>query len=224
MNYPLRLQTLSQRLKKLKCDALAISHLTNVRYLCGFTGTSGLLLITPHETHFITDFRYRAQAQNQVGGHAEVSIAERGLWKETAKIAHKAGFKRVGFEAEHTCVAAWEEIKKLLEPKSSSVSTRRAVEDLRLFKDADEVAIMRQAAQIADETLAEVLEMLRPGLSESEVAAAIENGVRSRGASGLSFETIVASGTRSALPHGVASDKILEHGDLVTIDMGCPLQ
>lgn len=220
MNYPHRLQNLRSRLKKLKCDALVVSHLTNVRYLCGYTGTSGLVLVFGDTTYFITDFRYRTQAQEQVGGHAKIAIADKGLWKEAARIIKKEKLERVGFESEHTSVASWEEIRKLLEPTASPVSTLRAVEELRLFKEAGELAILREAVKIADDTLAEVLGIMRPGLSEREVAAAIENGIRARGGSGLSFDTIVASGARGALPHGVASDKILEHGDMVTIDMG----
>jgi Xaa-Pro aminopeptidase len=224
MNYSRRLQTLRSNLKLLKCDALAVSHGTNVRYLSGFSGSAGMLLVTSDETIFLTDFRYRTQAQNEVGAHARVVIAARGLWREAAKIIKKQGISRVGFEAEHISVATWQEIKKLVEPKSQTIATQRAVENLRLFKDADELAIIRQAVQIADETMAEALELLRPGLSEREVATAIENGVKKRGASGLSFETIVASGTRGALPHGVASDKILETGDMITIDMGARFQ
>jgi Xaa-Pro aminopeptidase len=220
MNYPLRLQKLQLGLKKLKCDALAVSHLTNVRYLSGFTGTSGMILVTPDAAHFITDFRYRSQAQSQVGAFTAVSIAEQGLWKEAAQLAQQRKLKRIGFEAEHTSVAAWEEIQKLLGSDAKTVALRQAVESLRLIKDEDELIVLREAVRIADEALAEVLEILRPGLSEREVAAALETGMRSRGASGLSFDTIVASGGRGALPHGVASDKILEHGDMVTIDMG----
>jgi Xaa-Pro aminopeptidase len=224
MNYPHRLQTLRSQLKTFECDALVITHLTNVRYLCGYTGTSGLVLVLPDAIYFVTDFRYRTQAQEQVGAHAKIAIAGKGLWKEAARIIDQEKAKRVGFESEHTSFASWEEIKELLEPAALPVSIKRAVEELRLFKDEDELEILRHAVKIADDTLAEVLEILRPGLSEREVAAAIESGVRSRGASGLSFDTIVASGARGALPHGVASDKLLEHGDMVTIDMGARYQ
>ncbi|PQV64939.1 Xaa-Pro aminopeptidase/Xaa-Pro dipeptidase [Abditibacterium utsteinense] len=220
MNYSFRLQNLRVQLSKLKCDALAVTHLTNVRYLCGFSGSSAMILITPDAAHFITDFRYRSQAQAQVGAYLKVHIAERGLWQEAAKILKKNGAARVGFEAQHTSVAAWQEIQKLLGQSMETSATSMAVENLRLIKDEDEVKVIRDAVRIADETLAEVLELLRPGLSEREVALAIEQGVRARGASGLSFDTIVASGARGALPHGVASDKLLKNGDMITIDMG----
>ncbi len=219
MDYALRLQNLRGELKRLKCDALAVTHLTNVRYLTGYSGTAGMVVVTRDETLFITDFRYRTQAAQQVGENAKILIAERGLWKRAAQELKKIGPKKLGFEAEHTSVAAWEEIKKLVQP-IETVSTQRAVEDLRLEKGADELQIIREAVRIADEVMMHVLENLRPGLVELEIAAEIEHQIRARGGSGTSFDTIVASGARSALPHGVASEKRLEKGDLVTIDMG----
>ncbi len=224
MNFPFRLQNAAALLPALKCDALAVTHLTNVRYLCGFSGSAGMLLLLPNEAHFITDFRYRDQAKKQVGEGCKIHIAERGLWREAVKTIKKAGVSRVGFEAQHTSVAAWQEIEKLLKKDAKTVATSLAIENLRLFKDADELDIIRQAVAIADETMQEVLAQLHAGQTEREVATLIENGARARGATGLSFDTIVASGARSALPHGVASDKKLEKGDLVTIDMGAKFE
>ncbi len=219
MNYSHRLQNLQKSLKKRKCDALAVTHLTNVRYLTGYTGSAGLVALTPTEIYFVTDFRYRTQAAEQVGKNAKIVIAERGLWPRAAQVFKKIGVSRIGFEAEHTSVAAWEEIQKLVKP-AQTVATKRAVEDLRLQKDDDELKILREAVAIADGAMAAILEFLRPGLSEKEVAAAIEHEVRARGGTGLSFDSIVASGTRGALPHGIASEKRLEAGEMVTIDMG----
>ncbi len=220
MNYALRLQNARALLPSLRCDALAITHLTNTRYLCGFSGSAGMLLLLPDTAHFITDFRYREQAKAQVGELCQIHIATRGLWRQAAVICKKNGASRVGFEAQHTSVAAWQEIKKLLGAGAQTVATSLAVENLRLFKDQGELEIIREAVRIADETMQETLSSLRAGQSEIEVARRIEAGVKSRGASGLSFETIVASGGRGALPHGVASDKTLEKGDMITIDMG----
>lgn len=224
MNYSLRLRNARALLPKFKCHALAVTHLTNVRYLCGFSGSAGMLLLLPDAAHFITDFRYRDQAEKQVGDLCNIHIAERGLWREAATILKKAGISRVGFEAQHTSVAAWQEIGKLLGKSSATVATSLAIENLRQIKDADELHIIREAVRIADETMQETLASLRAGQTEREVAQRIENGVKSRGASGLSFETIVASGARGALPHGVASDKALETGDMITIDMGAKFQ
>lgn len=214
-----RLQNLQSSLKKLKCDAFCVTHLTNVRYLCGYTGSSGMVVLTRDETYFITDFRYRTQAADQIGKQAKIVIAERGLWKRAAQLLKKIGAPRIGFEAEHTSVAAWEEIKKLVAP-AETVSTREVVEKMRLAKDESELKIIREAVRIADESYQAVLGFIKPGLSEIEVAHEIERQIRSRGGSGLSFETIVASGARGALPHGIASPKKLENGDMITIDMG----
>lgn len=220
MDYAHRLDLLRRHLKKLKCEALAVTHLTNVRYLTGFTGTSGMVLVTEGgEDYFITDFRYRGQAMQQVGEFSEVVIADKGPWKEAARLVKKARIGLLGFESEHTSVAVWEDVKKDVTPVQT-VPVKRAVEDMRLFKDADEIAIIREAIRIGDETFAQVLAELRPGLTELEVALRIESTIRELGGQGTSFETIVASGSRSALPHGVASEKVIEKGDMVTIDMG----
>lgn len=220
MNYSARLEKLAQHLKKLRCDAIAVTHGTNVRYLTGFTGTSGMVVVTRGGgRYFITDFRYRTQAANQAGDHTQVVIAEKGLWKEAARLLKKEGCARIGFEAEHTSVAVWEEIKKLVAPAGTVVTTR-AVEDMRLFKEEDELAVIREAVRIADETIQFALGQLRPGRTELEIAALIESKIRELGGQGTSFDTIVASGTRSALPHGVASTKTMETGELVTLDMG----
>ena len=220
MNTSLRLAALRAALKKQAIHALAVTHLTNVRYLCGFTGSSGMLLVSPKHIYFITDFRYAAQAQHQIGDVAEIVIAKHGLWKEAAKIAGKHASHDVGIEAEHMSVATFNQVKALLPKGVHPTATEGVVEALRLAKDEAELSILREAVRIADETFAEALELLKPGISEKAVAAAIESGIKARGGTGTSFDTIVASGMRSALPHGVASDKIIEKGDLVTIDMG----
>ncbi len=226
MNYTARLEAMRRALPRLKCDALVVSNLMNVRYGCGFTGSSGMLAITPDEAFFITDFRYQSQAAQQVQGGYTVVIAERGLWREAArklkarKLKKKAA--RIGFEAAHTSVAALEEIEKQIKPVRA-VATKNAVETLRLHKGEDEVAIIERAVRIIDECFEHICGVLKPGLAEREVADELERQMRLRGASGPSFTTIVASGERGALPHGIASDKKIEPGDMVTIDMGAVL-
>jgi Xaa-Pro aminopeptidase len=215
----LRLHNLRRALVRMNCDALAISNLTNVRYLCGYTGTSGLVLVSATEAFFITDFRYQSQAAQQVSSEYSIVIAEKGLWREAAQLAKKQRWKTLGFEAEHTSVAAWQDLQKELNPVETSPA-RAMVETLRLQKDEAEIAIMRRAVEIIDEVFEYICGVLKPGLSEREVSDELTRQMKLRGASGPSFETIVASGVRSALPHGVASDKILEAGELVTIDMG----
>lgn len=207
-------------MRTLRCDALAVSHLTNVRYGCGFSGSSGLLLVTRTEAYFITDFRYREQAKSQIGDLARVEIASKGLWRHVGELAKKQGWQSVGFEADHVTVAQWRAIEKQLGTGVQTRETENVVEELRARKDDGELAIIREAVRVAHEAFEAILPLIRPGAVELEIAEAIEQEIRARGGSGTSFETIVASGGRSALPHGVASQKRIESGDLVTVDMG----
>src|SRR5438552_2382496 len=126
MDYSSRLDQVQRSLPRLKCQALVISDLTNVRYLCGYTGTAGMVVVLRDSAYFITDFRYQSQAQAQVESRYQITIAERGLWKEAAKLLKKR-VATVGFEAEHTSVATYEEVTKLLQP-ARLVSTKRVVE------------------------------------------------------------------------------------------------
>ena len=219
MNSSLRLDNLRARLPRLKCDAIVVSDLTNVRYLSGYTGTSGMVVVGKDAAWFLTDFRYKSQASQQVPNSFEIVIAEKGLWPEAAKILKKAKVGRVGFEAEHTSVAALEDIEKKIKP-IVAVSTQRVVEDLRLNKDDAEIEIIQRAVKVIDEVFAHICGVLKPGLTELEVADELHHQMRLRGASGPSFDTIVASGVRGSLPHGVASHKKLAAGEMVTIDMG----
>ena len=222
MNYFSRFSLLCAALKTQNCDAIVVSNLTNVRYLCGFTGSAGMIVITRGKAFFITDFRYQEQAASQVPSEYSVAIAKKGLWQEARRIL-KSNLKnksaKIGFEAEHTSVAAWEENKKLFAPVEL-VATSRIVENLRMQKDEGELEIMKRAIRVADEAMEYIFGVLRPGLSEREVSDELLHQIKQRGASGPSFDFIVASGARGALPHGVASDKVLQLGEMVTIDMG----
>jgi Xaa-Pro aminopeptidase len=222
MGYSSRLQALRSRLHHLKCDALVVSNLTNVRYLCGFTGTAGMVVVTPRDAVFITDFRYQSQAAQQVEKSYSTLIAACGLWREAARRLKKLKVERIGFEAEHTSVAALEEIEKLIKP-ARAVATKRVVEDALLCKDEAEIAAIRRAVALIDDCFEYIYGVLKPGISEREVAQELEQRMRACGADGPSFTTIVASGERGGLPHGVASSKKLAAGEMVTIDMGALL-
>ena len=217
MNYSDRLQKLHGKLPSLECDAIVVSNLTNVRYLCGFTGSSGMLIVTRNDAHFISDFRYRSQAAQQVPREYSIVIAEKGLWPQAAILLESAAC--VGFEAEHLSVATMEEVSELM-PQVHLWATKRAVEDLRLIKDTDEIAVIERAVAVIDETFARILRVLDVGQTERFVALELERIMRELGATGPSFEIIVASCVRGALPHGIASEKTLERGDMITIDMG----
>ncbi len=217
MNYSVRLEELRLSLPLFEIDALVVTNATNVRYLCGFSGTSGLLVVTTSQTFFVTDFRYQSQAAQQVPPDCEIRISKNGLWKEAARLLNET--PKIGFEAEHISVAICEEIGELL-PNAELIPTKKIVEELRMLKDADEIVVIERAVAVIDSCYEAIYRVLEPGRTERWVSQQLDVLMRERGASGASFETIVASGIRGSLPHGIASDKVLEKGDMITIDMG----
>jgi Xaa-Pro aminopeptidase len=202
-------------------DAFLVYSDVNRNYLSRFTGTSGAVLLTPKGSLFVTDSRYTLQAQRQVK-HAKLHLQTQSLLVELAGLLKRSGAKRIGFEAGHMTVAQHQWLLTKL-PKAKLLPTRGLVEGLRLTKDGQEQEAMRVAARITDRTIHHILAFIRPGVSENELAAEMEHFMRRQGAEGPSFETIVASGWRSALPHGVASAKRVEKGDFIVIDFGCRL-
>jgi Xaa-Pro aminopeptidase len=214
-----RLSRLMAKARKEGLDAFLVYSDVNRNYLSGFTGTSGAILLRGHRADFITDSRYTLQARRQVKG-AKVQLQTRALLPELAERLKKAGARRVGLEAGQVTLAQAEWLKKAL-PKVEWVPTQGWVEELRKIKDADEREAMRQAARITDQAFAALLPHIKAGVSEERLAALLEHEMRLRGAEGPSFETIVASGWRSALPHGVASPKKIAAGELIVFDFGC---
>ncbi|HEX6988684.1 MAG TPA: Xaa-Pro peptidase family protein [Bacillota bacterium] len=204
---------------ELEVDGLLTFHPPNRRYLSGFTGTAGYVLITADEVVFITDSRYVEQARQQA---ALLEVVQHGddFWETFNEQIRRAGVKRLGFEQEHVSVGWLRRAREHAEA-IEWVATEGVVERLRLIKDDDEIAAIARAQALTEQVLAEVLPMVRPGVREIDLAVELEFRMRRRGASGAAFDFIVASGPRSALPHGVASDRMIERGDLVTFDIGC---
>jgi Xaa-Pro aminopeptidase len=198
-------------------DALLVTHLPNVRYLCGFTGSAGILVVMPRSAVFLTDGRYDEQAHSQVKT-ARVSIARGPALLAAAKVGGRSA--SVGIEAEHLSVASRKLITQHLPKGRRLKDTRGLVESLRMIKDSDEIDFIHQAVEFGSDLLPVGINAIRPGVRETEVAAEIEYAARSRGANAMSFETIVASGPRSALPHGVASDTPIPSNGFVVMDFG----
>lgn len=215
-----RLDRLRASLGEQGLDALIVSHLPNVRYLTGFTGTSALVVIGNREPVLYSDFRYQEQAAQEVGDLARVEIVERDLWAKAIRALTEApGVGAVGYEAERLSVAAG---NRLVEEASGLEArpTTDVVEALRRQKDAGEIASIAEAARLACETLEIVLETVRVGQRELDVAATLEYQLRLRGSEWHPFHTIVASGPRSALPHASTSDRRVESGDWLLLDFG----
>ncbi len=213
-----RLRALREAMRRDGFAALAVTNRKNVRYLTGFTGSAGACLVSPRSAVFITDFRYRFQAAREVSAdyrRAEHSSPLEGIAREMRRLR----VQTLAFEETHLPHAAFRRLRKLakgvrLKPVSG------LVEGLRVCKDAGEVQKLRRGARVNAAALGEIVEKMRPGRTEAEVALDLEVAMRRRGASGPAFDIIVASGPRSALPHGVASSKKLKKGDLITIDFG----
>lgn len=202
-------------------EALLISSPYNRRYISGFTGSSGLVLITGAANYLLTDFRYMSQAPAQAAGFQVVEHAPRAI--ETVKeLLEGAGIGSVYFEQDHVVYSehtAWAKSLGTI----ALLPGRALVEQLRMIKDEQEVAIMQRAALLADQTFDYIAGLLKPGMRESDIALEMEVFMRSRGATSSSFDTIVASGERSALPHGVASERILQANEFVKLDFGALL-
>ncbi|XEC92861.1 M24 family metallopeptidase [Paenibacillus tarimensis] len=213
-----RVRRLQQRLAERNLEAILITSSVNRAYLSGFTGSSGHLLITLHSSKLLTDFRYMTQAPAQAPDFEVIEHSSRPI--DTVKSLLSAdGIKRLGFEQEsvvYSDYAAWSEALQ----GTRLVPVSFVVEQLRMVKDPGEIAVMQEAATLADETFHYIAGLLKPGMRESDIALEIEVFMRSRGAASSSFDTIVASGERSALPHGVASDRIIGSNEFVKLDFG----
>jgi Xaa-Pro aminopeptidase len=223
MDFQARQRNLREHLATTRFDALLISHLPNIRYLCGFTGSAGLLLIEESGSVFFTDVRYDTQAHAEVQA-AKVVIARKSVLAALGEFLsgrrRRARGCTLGIEAEHFTIA---EKKRLAKVKPSGVTLKDApsiVERARMVKDSDELQLIRAAVGLGAKLFERALEVLRPGVKEVEVAAEMELAARRGGAEEMSFPTIIASGARSALPHGRASGQAIAAGGFVVCDFG----
>ncbi|RDE31778.1 aminopeptidase P family protein [Parageobacillus thermoglucosidasius] len=198
-------------------DGMLVTNPYNRRYITGFTGTAGVAVISQDKAVFITDFRYIEQASKQVQGF-EIVKHTGPIVEEVAKQVARLHIQKLGFEQEDVSYATFKAYEQAV--NAELVPTSLVVEKLRLIKSESEIKILKEAAAIADAAFEHILSFIRPGVKEIEVANELEFFMRKQGATSSSFDTIVASGYRSALPHGVATDKVIEKGELVTLDFG----
>jgi len=205
-----------------RLDAVLFFHPPNLRYLCGFTGTDGVLVVDGAGSVFLTDSRYTTQARDQVSADEvrEYSVKLDGI----VDFLKQSTYHRLGFEADTLPFSTVERLRGGVAAKLELVPVGKELQGLRQLKDAGEIAALEQAGRIAAEAFEAVRPMLRPGVAEREIALELEFALRRLGAEDKAFDFIVASGERGALPHGVASDKLLRRGELVTIDFGCRYQ
>lgn len=209
-------------LKKNRIDCLLVTELTHVSYLSGFSGSNGMVLLTPPKAYFLTDFRYMVQAQKEVK-NCSVIIADRELTSELPKLPVFSRKVRLGVEGAYVSLKMHSKLKELL-PKADLRSIENLIESLMLIKDSEEIRRIKKAVRISDRAFSQILDYLKPGAREKDVALELEYIMRSSGADGSAFDIIVASGQRSSMPHGRASDRKLRKGDFVTLDFGASFQ
>lgn len=217
-----RIKRARSLLKKNRVDCLLVTEITHVRYLSGFSGSNGMVVLVPSKAYFLTDFRYMVQAQKEVK-NCTVIIADRELTSELPKLQLFSGKIRVGVEGAYVSLKLQAKLKELL-PKADFRSTENLIESLMLIKDSEEIRRIKKAVRISDQAFSEILDYLKPGAKEKDVALELEYIMRSSGADGSAFDIIVASGQRSSMPHGKASNRKLRKGDFVTIDFGAFFQ
>ncbi|MCU1252796.1 MAG: Aminopeptidase YpdF NP-specific [Edaphobacter sp.] len=229
MNFSLRKRRAATAAKNAGVDGMLVTHLPDVRYLCGFTGSNGALVLAGGRAVLFTDGRYTAQAKAEAVG-TRVVIAKKPAVMAACEWMAAAGVRRCGFDAANTTVAGLETMRKAVAAGASGANAKArrgmfvalgpVVARMREVKDAEEIVKMRAAARVGCELFEGMLTYLEAGLTEAEVAATLEYAARLAGAEGMSFDTIVASGLRSALPHGRATGAKLPKRGFVTLDFG----
>lgn len=217
-----RLQKFREQLNHFNLDGMIITNPQNRRYLSGFTGSAGVLLISSSQAVIVTDFRYWQQVSEQV---KEFTLHRQGpnLWQSVFQCVDGFGWKRVGFEATAVNYYEYQQFTETA-PELEFQPVFDIVEQLRWMKDGTETDILAEAARITDRAWANAIKLLKPKVKEIDLALEFDYQLRLNGAEGSAFPTIVASGVRSALPHGTASNKEIHPGDLIVIDGGALYQ
>jgi Xaa-Pro aminopeptidase len=223
-----RLDRLRATFTKQRVDCLLVSGLANIRYLTGFTGSNALLLVQEDVATFFTDGRYTTQARLEVQGslkarnhNIRVVTAKKGLWPEAIRRLKAKRHFKAGFDSSVSFALSKIILKGLGEKRTRAVSG--IVERLRLVKEESEIAAIRASAELNSKVLAEVLPLVRPGVTERDLAAEVEYRMRRHGAEGPAFETIVAAGEDSALPHAHPTPRAIRGGEFLLFDHGTML-
>jgi Xaa-Pro aminopeptidase len=210
-----RLNLLYQKAREVGVDAFLVTNLSNIRYLCGYSGSNGMLLVTRGGSYFYTDFRYQQQVHEEVRG-ARAVIRERDL-VSSFPVEHTRGIRRLGFEKSFVTYGSYRTLQKQLK-HTRLVPCANLTSGLRAVKDRGELEVIARAAGIADKVLKQILPLVKPGITEKELAAEIDYRFLRFG--GIAFETIVASGPRGALPHAQPGTRKLKKGDGIVFDIG----
>lgn len=213
-------QTIKAMLEQKPLDAVILSNTDNIRYLSGYCGDTGFFFLSEHRAVIMTDFRYIYQVKAEAPECEALDVGSAGYAAAIAKLCEEEGAKRIGYEADHLLCASMEAWKEKL-PEAEFINIEEELGALRIIKTEDELEKLRKAEHIGDLAFEDILNYLKPGVTELEIAARLEYFMKRKGASGNSFDPIVASGVNSSMPHAVPTAKKLEKGDFVTLDFGC---
>ncbi len=213
-----RLSRLRDFLREKKADAVVVNKEVNLHYFSGFRGDDTLLLVSPQDALLITDSRYTEQAAQQAPLY-EMVEQKGGLLAKAAECVKARGWKKLAFEGNAMLYDTFMKFGERLE-NNAALEISVHLDELRQVKEAEEIAVMEKAAKIGDAAFRDIVKFIRPGVSEREVAARLEGTMRALGSERPAFTTIVASGARGSLPHGIATEKLIVSGEFVTMDFG----
>jgi Xaa-Pro aminopeptidase len=215
------LQTVAGGLARRKLDAVLVSAGPNIRYLTGFTGDNAALLVLSGRSILFTDPRFEIQtAQETAGVGCLIRISRGPLMLDVAAAVKRAGVRRIGYEPGRMLCETYEFLKSKLPMRASLEPVRGWIEELRTVKSAEELARIRRSVETNSEAFEQTVSRIRPGIRESDLAAELEYRMRRLGAEKPGFDTIVAGGARSAIPHAQPTSARIESGQLVVVDMG----
>ncbi|WP_026475860.1 M24 family metallopeptidase [Alkaliphilus transvaalensis] len=212
-----RINQVRNLLQERNLDGILLYKPENRRYISNFTGSAGYVIITKDRAIFVTDFRYTEQATAQCQGF---EIIENSIPNGITDVLNDLGINKLGVEEDYVTYGQYQDFSKKL-PNVEFVSLEGFITKMRSVKTQEELSYIAKAAEITDEAFQHILKYIKPGMRELDVALELEFFMKKKGASGLSFESIVASGKRSSLPHGKASDKVIDKDDMITLDFGC---
>jgi len=216
-----RTERLLKKMEELGLESLFLNNVSNIRYISGYTGADSYILISPKGKWFITDYRYTEQAKKEC---VEFEVIQRNRQTTTLgqcvnQLLKENSISNMGFERDHISFGMIEDIKNDIE-KAEVIPTSGIVEGLRYVKDEEEIECIRKACEIADKAFAEFLKVIKVGMTEAEATLELEYFMKKLGSEDVAFDTILISGKKTSMPHGIPSDKKIEHGDFVTVDFG----
>lgn len=216
--YEKRKDKIKRILSSINLDGILLSSLENIRYFCGFTGSDGLLLLTQKDTFFLSDSRYWTQAEQEVKNSSIIKYKKKldGI----CSLILDLGIKTLGIESNSITLSFYNMLLKKLDENVKLIPLEDEMKNLRAFKDENELNLIKTSINISSKAFEHIIGMIKEGVSERDIAVEMEFYMKKHGAQATGFDIIVASGKRSSLPHGRASNKAIEKGDLILIDFG----